>query len=316
MSDPVPVTVDNFVQAETRRMLTDIMAAAGGVNRFGHHRGPTPLDQQTVIRMNRDTLYSFAVVDLADDAVVTMPDTFGRYASMMIVNEDHYVNRVVHEPGEHRLTIGEFDTRYVLVAVRMLVQPDDPTDVTAVNALQDQLAIRAESSEPLVMPDYDQESFAGVRNALLRLGAGVHDFSRAFGRREEVDPIRHLIATAGGWGGLPSHEAVYVNVAPNLPIGEYEIVARDVPVDAFWSISIYNAHGFFEPSDHGVCSLNNLTANSESDGSVRVRLGGCTDDLPNCLHLMDGWNYIVRLYRPRTEVRDGTWTFPEATPVG
>jgi len=24
---------------------------------------------------------------------------------------------------------------------------------------------------------------------------------------------------------------------------------RDVPVDAFWSVSLYNAAGFFEPSD-------------------------------------------------------------------
>jgi hypothetical protein len=30
---------------------------------------------------------------------------------------------------------------------------------------------------------------------------------------------------------------------------------------------------------------------------------------------MKGWNYIVRLYRPRPEVLDGSWTFPEATVV-
>src|SRR5688572_1849431 len=126
MSDPERVTVENFVRAETLRMMTDIMRSAGGINRFGHLRGPTPLDQQTVIRMNRDTLYSFAIVDLAQDAVVTMPDTGERYSSMMVVNHDHYINGIFHEPGEHRLTADEFDTRYVLVGVRILVQPDDP----------------------------------------------------------------------------------------------------------------------------------------------------------------------------------------------
>jgi hypothetical protein len=30
---------------------------------------------------------------------------------------------------------------------------------------------------------------------------------------------------------------------------------------------------------------------------------------------MPGWNYIVRLYRPRAEVLDGRWTFPKAVPV-
>jgi hypothetical protein len=27
---------------------------------------------------------------------------------------------------------------------------------------------------------------------------------------------------------------------------------------------------------------------------------------------MKGWNYMVRLYRPRKEILDGTWKFPEA----
>jgi hypothetical protein len=35
----------------------------------------------------------------------------------------------------------------------------------------------------------------------------------------------------------------------------------------------------------------------------------------NCLTTMPGWNYIVRLYRPRAQILDGTWKFPEARPV-
>jgi hypothetical protein len=30
---------------------------------------------------------------------------------------------------------------------------------------------------------------------------------------------------------------------------------------------------------------------------------------------MPGWNYMVRLYRPRAEILNGQWTFPEAHPV-
>jgi hypothetical protein len=29
---------------------------------------------------------------------------------------------------------------------------------------------------------------------------------------------------------------------------------------------------------------------------------------------MKGWNYTVRLYRPRREILEGTWKFPEAQP--
>jgi len=30
---------------------------------------------------------------------------------------------------------------------------------------------------------------------------------------------------------------------------------------------------------------------------------------------MKGWNYMVRLYRPRDEILSGKWKFPEAQPV-
>ena len=37
--------------------------------------------------------------------------------------------------------------------------------------------------------------------------------------------------------------------------------------------------------------------------------------IANCLPIMKGWNYTVRLYRPRQEILDGTWKFPEPQPV-
>ena len=128
MGAPVKVTVDNFVRAETGRMMTNLMSAGGGVNRFHHVRVPTPLDQQTVVRMNRDTLYSFAVVDLADGAVVTVPDAGARYLSLAVVNADHFTNRVIHEPGRHRLEMAEHGTRYVTLVGRVLADPAGPAD--------------------------------------------------------------------------------------------------------------------------------------------------------------------------------------------
>ena len=88
------------------------------------------------------------------------------------------------------------------------------------------------------------------------------------------------------------------------------VTVHDVPVDGFWSISVYNAEGFFEPNDRNAYSVNNLTATRNDDGSVTVHFGG-DDDRANLLPIVDGWNYTVRLYRPRAEVLDGAWTFPE-----
>src|SRR4051794_36325048 len=236
------VTADNFTVAETHRMMAGLQRDAGGVNQFSHNREPAAVDKQTVIRMNRDTLYSFAVVDISSGATLTLPDAGGRYLSVMIVNEGHYINRVFHDPGTYDLTVEELGSPYVVVAARSLVDPRDPDDLVAVAALQDQLDISAASDRPFELPTYEIESLDRTRDALLRLAAEQTSFAGSFGREEDVDPVHHLIGTAAGWGGLPDAEATYVGVSPNLPVGEYELtVTDDVPVDGFWSISVYNA---------------------------------------------------------------------------
>jgi len=307
------VNVDNFAQAETGRMFAAVQAQAG-VNQWLHYRAPTPIDRQTVIRMNRDTLYSAAVVDISAGARLTIPGAGRRYLSVMIVNQDHYVNQVFHDPGEYDLTPEQFGTPYVVAAARVLVDPADPADVAAVNALQDQFGLTAGSARPFAMPDYDQSSLDATRAALLELNKGLTAFHRAFGAKDEVDPVHHLIGTAAGWGALPDREAAYLSVTPGLPPGKYQLTVRDVPVDGFWSVSVYNAAGYFEPNDRGAYSVNNITAVRDQDGSVTIGFGGCGDGRPNCLPIMDGWNYTVRLYRPRAEIVDGTWTFPAISP--
>ncbi len=307
----VPVNVDNFVRAETDRMFAAIGQQAGGINRWLHFRVPTPLDQQTVIRMNRDTLYSAVVADIRDGAVLSIPDAGERYLSVMMINQDHYINQVLHDPGEHTLDMATFESPYVLVAARTMVDPADPSDVEAVNALQDQLLLTAASAVPFSTPDYDVETFTATREAVLALAKGVGDFGGAFGRREDVSAIRHLLGTAAGWGGLPESEAYYVNVDPGFPVGAYSLTVRDVPVDAFWSISLYDAAGYF-PDNGKPVSVNSLTATPNDDGSVTVHFGG-SEDRPNTLPVVEGWNYLVRLYRPHSQVLDGSWTFPAAT---
>ena len=59
------VNVENFVRAESDTMLRANMAAFGiGVGEVHHIRQPTTPDNQPVIRMNQDTLYSGMVLDL------------------------------------------------------------------------------------------------------------------------------------------------------------------------------------------------------------------------------------------------------------
>ncbi|MTV24874.1 DUF1214 domain-containing protein [Nitriliruptoraceae bacterium ZYF776] len=129
--------------------------------------------------------------------------------------------------------------------------------------------------------------------------------------------VRHLVGTAVGWGGLPEDEALYLNVEPGLPVGRYELHVGTVPVDGFWSVSVYDAAGYFVRNDRDAYSVNIVTADRDADGGVTVSFGeGDADDgRPNLLPITDGWNYLVRLYRPRQEVLDGTWRFPTIGPA-
>ncbi len=88
-----------------------------------------------------------------------------------------------------------------------------------------------------------------------------------------------------------------------------------MPVDGFWSISVYNAKGFFEKNAHDAYSLNNITGKKARTARSTVQFGGCDGKIANCLPITPGWNYTVRLYRPRAEILNGTWKFPEAQPA-
>jgi hypothetical protein len=314
----VPVTVDNFARAETDNYLAINAKEAGGVGKLGHHREPTSIDHQTVIRLNRDTLYSFGVFDLAASPVtVTLPDSGKRFMSLQIVNEDHYVPFVVYDHQPHTLTEQNVGARYVVVAIRTLVDPNDPKDLDEVHRLQDAVKVSQTNVGELELPNWDQADLKEIRQALLVLAKYTDSFNHALGSKDQVDPIKHLIATAAGWGGNPDKDATYLGgaVPKNDGTTIYKLRVKDVPVNAFWSVSVYNAAGYFEKNPYNAYSLNDITAKKDADGAVTIQFGGCDGEIPNCLPIMPGWNYTVRLYRPRPEIMNGTWKFPAAVEV-
>ena len=312
--DMVAVNIDNFVRAETATQIDRSLKMAD-LNKWGHFYQPTPLDKQNVIRMNRDTLYSFAIVDISKGATLTLPNPGKRYMSLMVVNEDHYINKTFHKGGTYKLTMKEFDTPYIILVGRILANPVDPEDIKEANALQDQMKIEAVSAKPYTHPNYDKASYESTYKALLELSKGMPDSKFTFGKKEEVTETRHLLGTAFGWGGLPDYEAYYINKGEHRKAGESQLTVNNVPVDGFWSISVYNKDGYFEPNKFDSYSINNLTAKPNKDGSVTVNFGTKPKGKDNFLYVMDGWNYIVRLYQPRKEVLNGQWTFPEPRPV-
>jgi hypothetical protein len=318
-SAAIMVTPENFTRAETDMYFSVSALKQGGFGKFYHYRDVMSIDNQTVVRANRDTLYSVGVFDIdAGSVTVTLPETGRRFMSLMAVNEDHYNVDVVYGAGNYTFTRENVGTRYLLIGLRTLIDPNNAADIKEGHRLQDAVKVDQPGGPgKFEVPDWDKVSQDKVRKALLALNDTMSDFTRAFGKKEDVDPVKHLIGTAAGWGGNPDKDARYIHVTPLENNGKkvYRLVVKDVPVDGFWSVTVYNADGYMEKNDRNAYSLNNITAKKETDGSIIIQFGGCDDKMMNCLPITRGWNYTVRLYRPRKEVLEGTWKFPDPRPV-
>lgn len=313
----MPVHVGNFIRAETDLYFAKTVAL-GAFGKLQHSRSMTPIAAQTVARTNRDTLSSSGVFDLdAAPVTVTLPDPGKRFMSMQVVSEDHFTTEVVYAPGRFVYEKEKVGTRYLFLIVRTLANPGDPDDVAGAHRLQDAIQVEQARAGAFVAPDWDRVAQGRVRAALVDLGA-LGGLGVTFGTQVEVDPVSHLIGTAVAWGGSPDSAAIYRSVVPRANDGKtiHTLTVRDVPVDGFWSISLYDAAGFFAKNDLDAYSINNLTAKPNRDGSITVQFGGCVKETRNCLPILPGWNYTVRMYRPRPALRDGSWTFPLARPVG
>ena len=192
-----PVTLDMIVRAETDTAMRGTFKLTGALNKLVHLRQPTPIEKQTIIRMNRDTLYSAGVLDLSKPVTVVLPETGGRYLSMHVIKQDHYMY-VVTKPGRYRLTKKEVGTRYAQLTFRTFIDANDPADITEANAIQDKIRVSGGGKGPLDMPKWDQKKLEDARKAANLLATMGLDTGRAFGRKGQVDPIQFFVGAVAG----------------------------------------------------------------------------------------------------------------------
>jgi hypothetical protein len=186
----------------------------------------------------------------------------------------------------------------------------------AAHRLQDAVKVEQADIGKFEVPDWKKEEVEKMRETINVVAATVTDSSKIFGRKEELDPVYWMLGAALGWGGLPAEAATYVNVFPEKNDGKtpYTLTVKDVPVDAFWSVTLYDDKGWMPVNEYNAYSFNNVTAKKDKDGSITIHFGG-DPKADNFLPIVPGWNYIARLYRPQQAVLDGSWTFPSPQAV-
>ena len=155
------VTPDNFNRAETDMYFRWTIRLAGGIGCFHHRREVMPIEWQTVVRPNRDTLYSSAVFDLdAAPVTITLPDSGARFMSMLILDQDQFAPAVVHGTGRHVLSRAQIGTRYAMAEVRTLVDPRNPHDLQEAHRLQDAIAVEQARRGWFQVPAWDRTQSA------------------------------------------------------------------------------------------------------------------------------------------------------------
>ena len=308
------VTPDNFVRAETDMQFMTVVKR-GGFGRLTHERDFPPAGRQASPWADGDVLRSRGVFDLElGPVVVSIPPVEERFVSIEALDEDHYTVAMFYGAGTYTFSFDNVSTRYLLLVVRISVNPSDRADLGRVHELQESIVVSRPGGGRFVIPNWDPVSQAKVRVALQLLGNTVASDERTFGARGEVDPVRHLIGTATQWDRCPPRDIAYLHAVPRLNDGRiaHRLCIGHVPVDGFWSLSVYDANGHFFTEDHGSRTVNSLSAVRGADNSVIVQFGGNPETSPNCLAVTKGWCYLVRLYQPRAEILGGKWRFPDA----
>ena len=137
-------TAENYPTLETSRQLL-IAQGRAAVNEIAHNRKLTPTDDQPVVRMNRDTYYGFAVVDVSAGASITIPPVpEGKYVSVQPVTMDHRIQPMSYGSGTFELATHYGSHMYLVIRL------DSTLTEAEANAIQDGMVINAASAQPFL----------------------------------------------------------------------------------------------------------------------------------------------------------------------
>ena len=309
-TNTIPVTLENYKRAESDLTFGNTIKL-GGANKFAHLPvKPFDLTNQTVVRMNQDTIYSGAIVDVSKGATITLPEADGRYQTVMIVQNDHYVNDVFIGAGTYEIK-SDMDSDFVAVTIRTEIDLTDPADAEKVVALQHAVTLDVKGDQIFEMPNYDMDQLVELRVKLANEALAMGSQNNMQGARGTVDEHLHLLGTAVGWGLLPDVNARYIGYAQEDGTGCYQAHYEQPPFNApgFFSITMYDADGWMF-NEKAILNKNNITFNE--DGSFDANFGECGADAKNNLPITEGWNFVMRIYEPKLDLLE---SYKLPTPV-
>jgi hypothetical protein len=299
------VTRENYPTVETSRQFAIQINNAGGINKLNRFDGVAKLDDQPIIRLNQDTVYTMGVVDVSKGATVTIPDAGDRFISTTFVDSDHYVHAANYGSGTYDIPQ---DTDYIYVLVRIGSETGSAEEDAIIAELQDQIVVNANSAIPFTPIDYDEASFEATHKLLLaEFMTGKHDPKTMFNVKGVVVEEARQVGAAIGWGGGQMVDNIWSMYPDSTDFSCQSTTFEDPKNEGgFWSFTVYNKDGFLFAENNA----NSYRAEKNDDGTYTVRFGceGQANNIDTKTGNETGtWNAILRAYRPSELVQSGEW---------
>jgi hypothetical protein len=295
---PVIVDRSNFQEAEVARNFSK-WAARGANNQLMHMTTVTPSGPAPTVRMNRDTLYSAAILDTSSGNVsITVPEG-DLYQSVLMVDTEGYARGFILEPGTHMVAT---DTKFVWVLVRTGLEKG----IEEARRLQALVSVQGMGDDMYSSPVFDEESLANLTRILIEEAMAEDDGDLYYGNYPgQVDESRRLRSTAAGFGGMNGTnmykfvEAVENNVC-------MQSTFPDPQATEFFSFTLYDTDGYLMDGNT-IINSRDMTANP--DGTYTVSIN-CGDDAINNISApaeVDTIGYAWRVYGASEEVENRSW---------
>ncbi len=315
----VVVTNENFIHADSARAYIKEIALAGKVNTIRPLRVMANADNQDVIRMNSDTLYTRVVLDVKGGATISIKEYEG-FQNIMVLDPNHSEIKTLMGAGtveidESMLTEGHH--AYIVIRTGLLRELDEKDAYAKAHKAQDNISITTKSAEPFVPSvKYDFATLDKVKYKILM------DFAKnpkkdtvknGFGTMKDRDPESARTVVAIGWGGLSGTNAVYSAFSAK---GERQSITIDKPnlhygegKKGFFSMTIYNANGYIATINY---ALNSDDMVENKDGTITLNFiasGEPIDGLVNVVRTPRGkmWTGVMRAYYPKSKDETFAW---------
>ncbi len=315
----VTVTDKNFIHADsTRAYLKELAQANNKVNFIRPNRVFPNTDNQDVIRMNSDTLYTKFILDVKGGATVTTKPYDG-YQNIMVLDPNH--SEITTLTGNGTIKLDETmltEGHHAFIIIRTGLQRDLPEKEMFEKAhkAQDNISITYNASEPYIPSvNYDLTTLDTVKYKILNafIKHPIKDvIKNGFGTTKTRDPEAAKVVIAIGWGGLSGTNAVYSSFNSTKERCSVTLDKPDLNYDkkGFFSVTVYNADGYIATMDYALNS-DDMVPNKDGTFTINFLASGepIKEGEKNILRTPRGkiWTGILRAYYPKDKDKTFAW---------